>query len=370
MQDKKIVKQNIIKDKTPREVWLDVAKAIGVYFVFLGHIWYWTDYPLFNQMIYSIHIPMFFIVSGYLIKRNTSEKNIWQFFKKKFFRVLLPAIILNFCLSPIYFVFANKIPSTGEIIKLLFFFEGKLLYNLACWYFFVLFEAYLIERLLNIVQRKWWIKVLYLILFFTLGFFLYRYKVFPYFGLDRAIVALGYLVIGMLLKDVLKILRQSKKFKLYLTFIFVGCFTLWYLLSVCFNEKLSYYSMELGNYFHSILGGIFGSIWYFILCSIIAFVSKIASKFAENTVFIVCAHYALITLLKEFIVNPFELFKTTELVFIEIAYAIIGCLALWGIALLLNRFTPWLTGVKVKKKEPTITNKKPLNNSKEEAKKT
>ena len=370
MQKEKMAKHDNIKNKSAHEVWLDVAKAIGVYFVFLGHMWYWTDYPLFNQMIYSIHIPMFFIISGYLIKRNPLEKNIWQFFKKKFFRMLLPAIILNLCLSPIYFAFANKIPSTGEIIKQLLFFEGKLLYNLACWYFFVLFEAYLIERILNIVEKKWWVKLLYLILFFALGFFLYKYKFFPYFGIDRAIVALGFLIVGMFLKDILKILKQTKNFKLYLFFIFVVSFVLWYLLSVCFNVKLSYYSMELGNYFHSILGGVFGSVWYFVLCAIIAQVSKISSKFAENTVFIVCSHYVLITLLKEFIVKPFKLLKTTELVFIEIGYAIIGCLVLWGISLLLSKFAPWLTGVKVKKKEINTTNKKPLNNTKEEIKKT
>ena len=47
-----------------RSAWVDVAKGVGVCLVFLGHLWYYTDFPLLNQMIYSFHVPMFFCCPG------------------------------------------------------------------------------------------------------------------------------------------------------------------------------------------------------------------------------------------------------------------------------------------------------------------
>lgn len=59
-----------MKDKTRLE-YLDAAKGLGILLVILGHIYAWN--PNINRKIlvtwiYSFHMPLFFIVSGMLIK--------------------------------------------------------------------------------------------------------------------------------------------------------------------------------------------------------------------------------------------------------------------------------------------------------------
>jgi acyltransferase len=60
---------------TPPEIiimrlnYLDNMKAIGIFFVVLGHS-AWLNPKLF-QFIYSFHMPLFFVISGFLI----SSKN-------------------------------------------------------------------------------------------------------------------------------------------------------------------------------------------------------------------------------------------------------------------------------------------------------
>ena len=63
-----------MKDKTRLE-YLDAAKGLGILLVILGHIYAWN--PNINRKIlvtwiYSFHMPLFFIVSGMLIKCKRS----------------------------------------------------------------------------------------------------------------------------------------------------------------------------------------------------------------------------------------------------------------------------------------------------------
>lgn len=47
----------------PREDWIDVLKGIMIIFVVIGHSWF----P-YSQYIYWFHMPVFFMISGYLFK--------------------------------------------------------------------------------------------------------------------------------------------------------------------------------------------------------------------------------------------------------------------------------------------------------------
>ena len=51
--------------------WVDFLKFIGILVVILGHI----NFPL-NGFIYTWHMPLFFMISGFFIKyKNILEKN-------------------------------------------------------------------------------------------------------------------------------------------------------------------------------------------------------------------------------------------------------------------------------------------------------
>lgn len=70
-----------------RVEWVDTLKFIGILSVILGHI----NFPL-NGFIYTWHMPLFFMVSGFFIKFKTHFKD---FVVKNFKRLMIPYFIFS-----------------------------------------------------------------------------------------------------------------------------------------------------------------------------------------------------------------------------------------------------------------------------------
>lgn len=76
-----------------RKRWLDLARGIGILFAFWGHTW-WFDGTWF---LYGFHMPLFFIISGYLYKdsnlktclANIARRLLWPYLLLAFFNSLL-----------------------------------------------------------------------------------------------------------------------------------------------------------------------------------------------------------------------------------------------------------------------------------------
>lgn len=73
-----------------RLYWIDWMKAIGMYFIIVGHI-----FPLGNEYIYVFSVPLFFVISGFLSHR---EDDVRLFWKKLWRNLILPCIIICFIL--------------------------------------------------------------------------------------------------------------------------------------------------------------------------------------------------------------------------------------------------------------------------------
>lgn len=96
--DKSVMKERIL--------WIDLAKAIGIYLVVLGHSLQ-QEVPIegnLRDFIYIFHMPLFFFLSGYLF--NVREENFLAFLKKSIYSLLVPYVFLNvvafFLWLPIY----------------------------------------------------------------------------------------------------------------------------------------------------------------------------------------------------------------------------------------------------------------------------
>ena len=72
-----------------RIIWIDLVKAIGIILVIIGHgiQEYNLNMNFLEVIIYSMHMPLFFILSGYLFKYH-SEANLKDTIKKKFKKML------------------------------------------------------------------------------------------------------------------------------------------------------------------------------------------------------------------------------------------------------------------------------------------
>ena len=61
--------------------YIDIAKALGILLVILGHCVYTAKIPHLGVSIYSFHMPLFFIISGMFVKPIGFKKGTLKYAK-------------------------------------------------------------------------------------------------------------------------------------------------------------------------------------------------------------------------------------------------------------------------------------------------
>lgn len=72
-----------------RKSFIDIAKGIGIILVALGHLD--TDGQVSRELIYSFHLPLFFIISGALASKK--KTNFKDYFQKNFKTLYVPYLV-------------------------------------------------------------------------------------------------------------------------------------------------------------------------------------------------------------------------------------------------------------------------------------
>lgn len=287
--------------------WLDIAKGLGVLLVVVGHLWYNCLFPVVNQMIYSFHMPMFFILSGFVFKKGNSR--FGTFVLKKAKRLLLPTFIF-FVLGSIILIIADY-PLTG-IVKDFFFLRGLCPYNAPCWYFIALFQLSVISYFINLDKLSSISQAIVMFIAFAAGFFLYEFNISIPFGLTRTVAAFFFFACGAWLgKTNCKNKKLAMNIKISTN---VGIMVLWIVFGVVLNNKVSFYKMILGNYFFFIIAGICGSILLIEFSKLLEKTKKIKCFFiktSKNAIFIIGTHFILVDIIDK-VANRFGLFNTPQ----------------------------------------------------------
>lgn len=80
-----------MKDK--REDWIDAVRGFVIILMIIGHS---GEPKLLNKVIFSFHMPFFFILSGMLIDENKYKHyNALEFIKHKFKAYMIPYFLLS-----------------------------------------------------------------------------------------------------------------------------------------------------------------------------------------------------------------------------------------------------------------------------------
>lgn len=140
--------ENLVQNKNNRSLYLDIIKGFAIILVVYGHcIEYYSDEYLkgvlfysdrFHNFIYSFHMPLFMLVSGYLFYGSVVHHSWRQNLKTRFSKLMLPIILWN----TIYLVIANvitllegkEIPWSAELLS----------YFSALWFLWAIFWCSLI----------------------------------------------------------------------------------------------------------------------------------------------------------------------------------------------------------------------------------
>ena len=80
----------ILPEKEKRIEWVDIAKGIAILLVIIGHTVKFGS--LSRNIIFSFHMPLFFILSGYTFRPATNAKTFFKHLRKNFLHLILPCL--------------------------------------------------------------------------------------------------------------------------------------------------------------------------------------------------------------------------------------------------------------------------------------
>lgn len=272
--------------------WVDAAKAVGLFLVFWGHALYGGSdvAKVINRAIYSFHMPMYFILSGYVLRPES--KSFQEFVCKKCKRLLLPTLVLYILTIPMYFHPHYLDYSTASIFSILeriFYIRGQCAFNDPIWFFICMFQILLVVKLLNLSNASNMKVAVMSVICILLSYVIYEYdmKIFSLFGFNKCVLGLFFYTFGIMIRRF--------KYENNALFSCLLALPLWIIFGVYLNIKCSMYGMKLGNFWYFIISGIMGSIFFFFVVEKLKHMTGLC-KYAKWTVFIVGTHYLLVTI--------------------------------------------------------------------------
>ena len=200
-----------------RIYWIDTCKAYAMVLVFYGHLWFTEKIPnpeilLQNKLIYAFHLPLFFVLSGFLDKGNTKEFVI--FIKDKFFTRIVPFVLFNLLLF-IVLIPKNILTHTFSLKEYLLMLAGLIrgqgTISVVTWFLICLFTTELIHFWVGDKINNHKSKAITVSIFYILGIIV-TWKIdlvsrvtgiAPNFWyIHEALVAYPFFLIGVILKQI------------------------------------------------------------------------------------------------------------------------------------------------------------------------
>ncbi|MFT3919599.1 acyltransferase family protein [Cloacibacterium sp.] len=271
--------------------WIDNAKAIGIFLVFYGHyIEFFGRQEEYNiarhqfRLIYSFHMPLFFIISGFFLKKNQFDIKI---IKHLFKQIIIPIISFAILTVPFWY-FYNDISLKEILTKALYYIGGSAPLNITTWFLFCLFSAKIFTLIIGL-QENLYKNIITSILLLSAGYFItnninliqnYTKIGKNFWYIHEGIIASGFLYLGYVIFDYLKKLNNQKNLKIFL--LIISCLLFMFSYYFIKNDINSMVNSSHGKFFPFIIHAILGSITIIILGMVIPS-NKILSFYGKNT---------------------------------------------------------------------------------------
>lgn len=249
---------------------LDVSKGIGMMMIVWMHIWGNRPNgfipPLLNNFIVSIYVPLFFILSGYLIKFKDFDikKEIYKK-TKSLLRPFFVMYIFSFVSS--FFLYLVGISVKHEFVwnNLFNIVYSKTFFNGPLWFLLSLYWGFLIFYYIVWISHKKEITVAFLSLSVgCIGFYLHKFDITLPFFIGPGLVATPLLFIGYFIKKYLgSFLINNKKNAVASMFIGIVVFAV-------FRTSMSVQNNQYSGFYLLFLLSVFGGSIMVICFSVLA----------------------------------------------------------------------------------------------------
>lgn len=259
--------------------WLDMARGIAMLFIIIGHC---DGLPqILRHAIFSFHVPLFFILSGYVYKKK--EKSI-----RKDLKQLIVPYIITVCI-----VIAFHVWGTGRVdlemikntLKTALYGYGSVYGDIgmigALWFLPTMFIA---RRLMNLVfslELKEPHRFLAMLFLLVLGVRIGAVMWIP-MNVDIAMVASGFMYIGYLLRNRKISLKKD---------IVAGCLFIWF--AAVKAGEMEWSSRMYDPWIINFAGAVAGSILILYLCQrmeSVTVIRKSLSFVGIHTILLLCIH--------------------------------------------------------------------------------
>lgn len=273
---------NNSKEHNNRLLWIDCLKLFSCILVALGHLYMSmmvigfispesVYYSLIIQTVYSFHVPLFFVCSGYLYQLKKSEysfKEHVSIIKSKALNIGIPYFAFSIITVLLKIIFSSEVNNKATPLFETLFLEPIAPY----WYLYALFFIFcLIPRVKNrtiliiALCISFVIKVIYVLVPNEIYFIPYIFKII--------IINAVWFVLGMSLSTI--DINKNNKFKKFLAIV---------LLCIAIGLAIVFYRDEQSSYLlQFIIGGLF------VISIVYLFASK--SNYSHEKVIKKCSEY-------------------------------------------------------------------------------
>lgn len=242
-----------------REVWIDACRGLAILLVLIGH-----NDPPFIKFIYGFHIPLFFIISGYLFKPGEDQPTFGKMLLKVIKRYIIPYYILCFVnllahdILLLIYAPSHRMDKSDicEFVKGIFLVDSARMPD--CTPLWFLFSIAIVQVLFYCIRK---IKILWaralVLCVLIIGWFMYWYlNVDPDNGLDMPFV-LHTVCVGIMFMEAGYLIKNFDLMKLpWITCVIAGVIGIIAIMTNQVNLRIDISYSRYNNVFLMVVGGI------------------------------------------------------------------------------------------------------------------
>lgn len=278
--------------------YFDIAKGIAIFCIIAGHM----GNGVINNFVFTFHVPIFFLISGYFLKSNTS---LQEFTSKKYRQLIHPYIITCACVI-VGVTVRNTIQTHSleyvvEDVKTWFiaslYGSGTIEYTSpfymrqigAIWFLLASFTALLIVRYFVDYKHGWLGIVILAYVGYKTGT-----MVWMPLSIQAGMTAAVFVYLGWAF-------RKSKLFEQPVSPVLVGISAIIWLFGVLFCGQFYIVRNYFGNGLFDIIVAVCGSYLVILISKGIELktrrVANVLEFYGQNTLLILCMHEMELTVL-------------------------------------------------------------------------
>ena len=309
--------------------YIDVAKVIGIILVTYAHI---KEKGHDIAIIYSFHLPMFFVIAGITLSTKSSPG---EFIFKKIKGYLIPILFLDLLAFLVDIIFMLALNQGNQItIEFIFNFISNVFsqYRLyPIWFVVALMVSVLFAYfVVKACKEKTWIVAIasVLVLAFAILYDKFSHRQLPY-NIDVAFFGTFFVLCGWLFRQVedkIHLFLKNRLISLGFAVVFIAVgMTLACISKYQFDKYLEMWGMQYQIYYLVLPAAVFNSFGFIFLANTIA--NPYLGQFANANLVILTLQQGLgMRLWKDFILKDFhyEIAKSGYPIPQNVLYAITG----------------------------------------------